>query len=195
MTAKAADRRHRVGAAPKARPVRPGASGWPGLPRKSSRRRRHDGVEEKPATLAQRSFDEGNQDMPLAKVHVLEGQYDKTRLGKMSEAIQNALIEVLGVPPDDFFQVHHVLPRDRYRHTPAFLGQEYSDDMILLEVTFITGRPKETRLALLKSLNEKIVAAVKISPADLVILLYEIAGENASFGSGLAQRTHIAAQS
>jgi len=42
--------------------------------------------------------------MPLAKVHLLEGQYDKTRLGKMSEAIQNALIEVLGVPTDDFFR-------------------------------------------------------------------------------------------
>src|SRR5438874_12136447 len=130
--------------------------------------------------------------MPLAKVHLLEGQYDKTRLGQMSEAIQNALIEVLGAPTVDFFQIHHVLPRDRYRHTPAFLGQEYWDEMILLELTFITGRLKETRLALLKSINEKIVAAVNISPADLVILLYEIAGENASFGSGLAQRAHIA---
>jgi Tautomerase enzyme len=130
--------------------------------------------------------------MPLAKIHVLEGRYDKARLGKMSEAIQNALIEVLHIPPDDFFQIHHVLPRDRYLHTPAFLGQEYSDDMILLELTFITGRPRETRLALLKSLNEKVVAATKIFPADLVIMLYEIAGENASFGSGLAQRAHIA---
>jgi hypothetical protein len=133
--------------------------------------------------------------MPLAKIHVLEGQYDEARIGKMSAAIQNALIEVLGVPTDDFFQIYHVLPRDRYRHTPAFLGQEYSDDMVLLELTFITGRPKETRLALLKFLNEKVVAAIKISPADLVVLLYEIAGENASFGSGLAQRAHIAAQS
>jgi Tautomerase enzyme len=131
--------------------------------------------------------------MPLAKVHVLEGQYDKARLGKISEAIQNALIVVLGVPTDDFFQIHHVLPRDRYLHTPAFVGQEYSDGLILLELTFMTGRPKETRLALLTSLNEKIVAAAKISPADLVVLLYEIAGENISFGSGLAQRAHIAA--
>jgi hypothetical protein len=64
--------------------------------------------------------------------------------------------------------------------------------MILLELTFITGRPKETRLALLKSLNQKVVASAGISPADLVVLLYEIAGENASFGSGLAQRAHIA---
>jgi 4-oxalocrotonate tautomerase len=133
--------------------------------------------------------------MPLAKIHVLEGRYDKVRLGKLSEAIQKALIDVLGIPPDDFFQIHHVLPRDRYLHTPAFVGQKYSDDMILLELTFITGRPKETRLALLKSLNEKVVAAARISPSDLVIMLYEIAGENASFGSGLAQRAHIAAQS
>ena len=133
--------------------------------------------------------------MPLAKVHVLEGRYDDIRLGKLSAAIQEALIEVLGIPPEDFFQIHHVLPRDRYRHTPAFLGQKYSDDMILLELTFIAGRPKETRLALLKSLNEKIVAAATISPADLVVMMHEIAGENASFGSGLAQRAHIAVQS
>ncbi len=133
--------------------------------------------------------------MPLAKVHLLEGRYDQARLVKLSEAIQNALVEVLGIPPDDFFQLYHVLPLDRYLHTPSFLGQRYSDDMILLELTFITGRPKETRLALLKSLNEKVVAAAGISPADLVIMLYEIAGKNASFGSGLAQRAHIAAQS
>jgi hypothetical protein len=132
--------------------------------------------------------------MPLAKVHVLEGRYDQARLSKLSEAIQNGLIEVLGIPPDDFFQIHHVLPRDRYLHTPTFLGEKYSDDMILLEVTFITGRSGETRLALLQSLNRKVVAAVGISPADLVIMLYEIAGENASFGSGLAQRAHIASQ-
>jgi hypothetical protein len=133
--------------------------------------------------------------MPLAKLHLLEGQYDETRLGKVSEAIQNALIEVLGIPPDDFFQIHHSIPRNCYRHTPSFLGQKYSDDLILLELTFIAGRAKETRLALLKSLNEKVTTGAGISPSDLVIMLYEIAGENASFGSGQAQRAHIATQS
>jgi hypothetical protein len=84
-----------------------------------------------------------------------------------------------------------VLPRNRFLHTPSFLGLKYSDDLILLELTFITGRPKETRLALLKELNERIVAAAGISPDDLLITLYEIAGENASFGQGLAQRAFI----
>jgi phenylpyruvate tautomerase PptA (4-oxalocrotonate tautomerase family) len=133
--------------------------------------------------------------MPLAKVHLLEGQYNSARIAQLSKAIQDALIEVLGIPPDDFFQTFHVLPRDHYRHAPSFVGQVYSDEMILLDLTFITGRSKETRLALLKSLNEKVVAAVKIAPADLVVMMHEIAAENVSVGSGLAQRAHIAAPS
>jgi hypothetical protein len=80
-------------------------------------------------------------------------------------------------------------------HTPSFLGLHYSDDLILLELTFIAGRSKETRLALLKELNERVVAATGISPDDLVVHLYELPGENISFGRGLAQRAHISAQS
>jgi hypothetical protein len=129
--------------------------------------------------------------MPVAKIHLLEGQYNEARLDKVSGAIQEALINALGIPPEDFFQLVHVLPRSRFRHTPAFLGLAYSDDLILLEITFISGRPKERKLQLLKMLNENIVAAAGISPDDLVITLYETPGENISFGRGLAQRAHI----
>ena len=70
-------------------------------------------------------------------------------------------------------------------------GLRYSDDLILLEITFIPGRPKEKRLGLLKALNDGVVAAADISPDDLVIALYETPGVNISFGRGLAQRAHI----
>jgi hypothetical protein len=129
--------------------------------------------------------------MPLAKIHVLEGQYDEPRLGKLSQAVQQALIGVLKIPPDDFFQIIHELPRRRFLHTPSFLGLKYSDDFIVLELTFIAGRPKETRLALLKELNARIVAGTGISPDDLMIQLVEVPGENISFGQGLAQRAFI----
>jgi phenylpyruvate tautomerase PptA (4-oxalocrotonate tautomerase family) len=128
--------------------------------------------------------------MPVAKIHVVEGQYDEARLGKVSKAVQEALMSALGVPPDDFFQIIHILPRSQFRHTPSFLGLKYSDGLIILEVTFISGRPKETRLGLLKGLNDAVVAAAGISPDDLVITLYEVPGENISFGRGLAQRAH-----
>jgi Tautomerase enzyme len=132
--------------------------------------------------------------MPLAKLNVLEGQYDEVRLGKVSSAAQNGLISALGIPPEDFFQIIHVLSKSQFRHTPSFLGLKYSDDLIVLEITFISGRPKEKRLGLLKALNDEVVAAAGISPDDLLITLYETPGENISFGRGLAQRAHVADQ-
>jgi phenylpyruvate tautomerase PptA (4-oxalocrotonate tautomerase family) len=60
--------------------------------------------------------------MPVAKIHVLEGQYDEARFGKVSKAVQEALMRTLGVPPDDFFQIIHVLPRSQFRHTPFVPG-------------------------------------------------------------------------
>ena len=132
--------------------------------------------------------------MLLAKLHVLEGQYDEARLGKVSSAVQAGLISALGIPPEDFFQIVHVLPRSQFRHTPSFLGLNYSDDLIVLEITFISGRPKEKRLSLLKALNDAVVSAAGIYPDDLLITLYETAGENISFGRGLAQRARVVDQ-
>jgi 4-oxalocrotonate tautomerase len=129
--------------------------------------------------------------MPIAKIHVLEGRYDEGRLSDVSKAVQDALISVLKIPPDDFFQIIHELPRKRFLHTPSFLGLKYSDDFILLELAFIAGRPKETRLALLKELNARIVASAGISPDDLMIAISEGPGENFSFGQGLAQRAFV----
>jgi len=43
--------------------------------------------------------------MPIAKIHVLEGRYDERRLAAVSKAVQEALIEILKIPPDDFFQI------------------------------------------------------------------------------------------
>ena len=129
--------------------------------------------------------------MPIAKIHVLEGRYDERRLGSVSKAVQDALITILKIPSDDFFQIVHELPRNRFLHTSSFLGMKYSDDFIVLEVTFIAGRPKEIRLVLLKELNERIVAGAGISPDDLMIQLSEGPGENFSFGQGLAQRAFV----
>ncbi len=129
--------------------------------------------------------------MPVAKIHVLQDQYDNGRLAKVSSAVQDGLIRALGIPPEDFFQIIHVLPRGQFLHTPSFLELSYTDDLILLEITFISGRPKEKRLELLKTLNDGVVAAAGISPDDLLITLYETPGENISFGRGLAQRAHL----
>ena len=80
--------------------------------------------------------------MPLAKIHVLEGRYDERRLSNVSKAVQEALISILKIHADDFFQIIHELPRNRFLHTPSFIGMTYTDDFILLELAFISGRPQ-----------------------------------------------------
>ncbi|AGT11189.1 tautomerase family protein [Paracoccus aminophilus] len=132
--------------------------------------------------------------MPIAKIHVHHGAYTVERLEKVGLAVQAALEEALNVPADDYFRLVHVMPEGSFVHTPSFLGISYSNELILLELTFIS-RPKELRLALLKALNAKVVDAVGISPDDLLIIIHETAGENISLGRGLAQRAHVATES
>ena len=126
--------------------------------------------------------------MPLAKIHVLEGRYDEARIAKVSAAVQSALMNTLRVPPEDFYQLIFEFPKNRFLFTPSFVGMHYTDDLIVLDVTFIQGRSKETRLALLKDINALVAAAADVSPDNLLITLYEIPGENISFGRGEAQR-------
>ena len=131
--------------------------------------------------------------MPLVKIHVLEGQYNTDRLDTVSAAIQAALMNTLGVPAEDFYQLVFEFPRARFRHTPSFVGMRYSDDLIILEVTFIEGRAPATRLALLKDINTRVAGEAEISPDDLMITLYEAPGVNFSFGQGEAQRVKVVA--
>jgi phenylpyruvate tautomerase PptA (4-oxalocrotonate tautomerase family) len=131
--------------------------------------------------------------MPLAKIHVVKGRYDEARIAKVSGAIQEALMNTLRVPPEDFYQLIFEFQKHRFLHTPSFFGMHYTDDMIILDLAFIEGRSKETRLALLKDVNTRVAAAAGLSPDDLMITLYEAPGENFSFGRGEAQRAKTAA--
>ena len=77
--------------------------------------------------------------MPLAKIHVLERRYDQSRMAKVSAAIQAALMNTLRVPPEDFYQLIFELPKNHFLHTPSFVGMHYTDDLIVLDLTFIRG--------------------------------------------------------
>ncbi len=129
--------------------------------------------------------------MPVAKFHVHQGQYDHARLDRLGKAVQGALEAVLKVPPEDYFRIFYELPPQHFVHTPSFLGLQYSRGFVMLELSFISGRPKDTRLALLKEINRRAVEEAGIAADDMVVLIYELPGENISFGQGLAQRAHI----
>ncbi|MGO9401235.1 MAG: tautomerase family protein [Xanthobacteraceae bacterium] len=88
------------------------------------------------------------------------------RLIKLGNAIQ----VTLRIRPEDYFRIYHVLPSNRHVHPLGFLGLTYTDDLILLEITFIAGRTRDARLTLLRAINERVVSAMGISPDDLAII-------------------------
>ena len=65
--------------------------------------------------------------MPVAKIHVHEGAFNDSELSAIGLAVQAALEEVLSVPAEDYFRVTHVLPKEQFVHTPAFVGCTYSE--------------------------------------------------------------------
>src|SRR5260221_14261510 len=126
--------------------------------------------------------------MPVAKIHVHEGAFDDGELSEIGLAVQAALEDVLSVPAEDYFRVTHVLPKGRFVHTPAFVGCTYSERLVFLELTFISGRPKEKRLALLAALNRLGVEEVGLRPDDLLVMIYGMPGEDISLRQRLRQR-------
>ena len=78
--------------------------------------------------------------MPLAKIHTRRRSLRRSELAKVSSAIQAALMNTLRVPPEDFYQLIFEFPKQRFLHTPSFVGMHYTDDLIILDLTFIAGR-------------------------------------------------------
>jgi len=90
--------------------------------------------------------------MPLAKIHVVEGLYDEVRIAKMSGAVQAALMNTLGVPAEDFYQLIFELPNNRFLHTPSFVGMQYTDDLVILDISLILMSVFQGRSRLMASL-------------------------------------------
>jgi phenylpyruvate tautomerase PptA (4-oxalocrotonate tautomerase family) len=125
--------------------------------------------------------------MPLAKIHIRKGHsVEKKRA--IADAVQASLIAVLEIPEQDRFQLIQEYEDDHFIHTDAFLDLTYTRDLVMIEITFLKGRSDELKKALLADLNRRLVETADVRPDDVLVLIYESAPANFSFGRGLAQR-------
>jgi phenylpyruvate tautomerase PptA (4-oxalocrotonate tautomerase family) len=125
--------------------------------------------------------------MPLVKVSLLSGRSAEEK-DAIAASIQRALVSTLGVPDDDRYQLFNEYDRGSFRHTTGYLGLTYSDQLLMIEITFVVGRDDNVKTSLLAEINRNLVAAGVVSSDDVFILITEIGRANVSFGRGLAQR-------
>jgi predicted polyphosphate/ATP-dependent NAD kinase len=76
---------------------------------------------------------------------------------------------------------------ENFRHTSAYLGMTYTDQLLVIEITVREGDDDGHKKSLLAAINRNLVAAGVVGD-DVFVLITEIGGANVSFGRGLAQR-------
>ena len=67
------------------------------------------------------------------------------------------------------------------------MGNRYSNDVILIQITLSSGRSIDLKKAFYKRIVDDLHDQLKIRREDVVINLVEVAKENWSFGGGIAQ--------
>ncbi|HXH95776.1 MAG TPA: tautomerase family protein [Gaiellaceae bacterium] len=106
----------------------------------------------------------------------------------IAASIQRALVDTLDVPEDDRWQLFSEYDAEDFRHTSGYLGMAYTDQLLIIEMTFLEGRSDELKKSLLAAINRNLVAAGVVGGDDVFVMITEIVRANLSFGKGLAQR-------
>jgi phenylpyruvate tautomerase PptA (4-oxalocrotonate tautomerase family) len=122
--------------------------------------------------------------MPLQRIDLVAGRTVEQRRA-IADAIHRALVETVGVPAADRFQVVAEHAPGALVFPPEYLGVAHRD-VVLVQITLNAGRTLEQKQLLYRRMAE-LVAAAGVPASDLVVSLVEVAKENWSFGDGVAQ--------
>jgi 4-oxalocrotonate tautomerase len=124
--------------------------------------------------------------MPLVRIDLIRGKSVEFRK-TLGEIVYQAMREVINVPANDKFQIITEHAAEELNVADNYLGNAYSKDIVLIQVTLNTGRTIEMKKAFFKKVADDIHGQLNLRRDDVVINLVEVAKENWSFGGGIAQ--------
>jgi phenylpyruvate tautomerase PptA (4-oxalocrotonate tautomerase family) len=124
--------------------------------------------------------------MPLVRIDLLEGKTPEYRM-QIGQIVYQALLDVLGVPKDDRFQIITEHPKEGLQFNRDYLGVHRSDNCIFLQITLSSGRTVEMKQRFYKAVADGLHESLKLRREDVFVNLVEVPKENWSFGNGEAQ--------
>jgi len=124
--------------------------------------------------------------MPLVRIDVLQGRSTEYRMA-IGEGIHRAMVEAIGIPEDDHFQVVTEHAGDGIVYDPQYLGVKRSDGVVFVQITMSYGRKPQQKRELYKRIVRNLSTSPGVRPEDVFINIVEVAWENWSFGDGAAQ--------
>jgi phenylpyruvate tautomerase PptA (4-oxalocrotonate tautomerase family) len=123
--------------------------------------------------------------MPLVRISLVKGKPEAYRR-KVGDAVHRALVETIGVPALDRFQLITEHEPGDIVYDSNYLGIARSSDLLIIQITLSSGRTLEKKRALYRRIADHLHTAVGLRREDAWINLVETAKENWSFGNGLA---------
>lgn len=124
--------------------------------------------------------------MPFVRID-LGKQYPEGVAQKIGDIVYEVMLKHINVPADDKFQVITKHDADELVVPKSYLGIEYSQGIIFIQVTLNEGRTTELKKKFYKAICDGVVEKLNIRPEDIVINLVEVNKENWSFGHGEMQ--------
>jgi phenylpyruvate tautomerase PptA (4-oxalocrotonate tautomerase family) len=106
---------------------------------------------------------------------------------EIGAVIYDAMIETLGVPLDDRFQVISEHSRENFVFDPGYLGITRTEDCVFIQVTLNAGRTVDVKRAFYRAVADGLHQRLGLRREDVFIGLVEVQKENWSFGNGEAQ--------
>ena len=124
--------------------------------------------------------------MPLVRVDVLEGRSPED-LSAIGDGVHRALVEAIGIPPQDRFQVLSRHPGSGLVFDRHYLGIARTDGVVFVQITMSLGRSLEQKKSLYQAIVRHLAENPGVRTEDVFVNLVEVVKENWSFGNGIAQ--------
>lgn len=124
--------------------------------------------------------------MPFVRID-LGKQYPDGVAQKIGDIVYEAMLKQINVPADDKFQVITKHDANELVVPKSYLGIEYSQGIVFIQVALNEGRTTELKKKFYKAICDGVVEKLNIRPEDIVINLVEVNKENWSFGHGEMQ--------
>jgi phenylpyruvate tautomerase PptA (4-oxalocrotonate tautomerase family) len=125
--------------------------------------------------------------MPLVRIDTLGANRD--RLDALGRAVHDAMVETIGIPPDDLFQVltGHDGASGALRYDPDYLGVHRDNGVVFVAITLRSGRAPAQKQALYRRIAELVQERTGTAPGNVFITLTENEPIDWSFGDGIVQ--------
>jgi len=124
--------------------------------------------------------------MPFVELFVPESRSAAERR-QLADAVHAALVETIGIPEDDRFQVLRTLGAGDWLYDASYLGLNRTPNALVVRITLRRGRTAERKRALYRAIADNAARAAGVRADDVFVVLHENDSIDWSFGGGVAQ--------